>query len=97
MRGRVSVSRLKARLSEYLNAVRNGETVVVTDRGKPVAVVEPLTAAEDWGAVVDRLVAAGLARRAVRPLPDDFYAGPPVADPDGKVLSYLLAERSSGG
>jgi prevent-host-death family protein len=34
---RVSVGRLKARLSEYLRRGRAGDDVVITDRGKPVA------------------------------------------------------------
>ncbi len=33
----VGVKRLKARLSEYLRAVKRGEVVVVTDRGQVVA------------------------------------------------------------
>ena len=32
-----TISRLKASLSEYLAAVRAGEELIVTDRGKPVA------------------------------------------------------------
>jgi prevent-host-death family protein len=36
-----NVSGLKARLSEYLAAVRNGETVVVHDRRTPIARLVP--------------------------------------------------------
>lgn len=54
----VGIRVLKMRLSEYVNRIRRGEVVVVTDRGKPVARLEPLdpagTAAwreraEQWG------------------------------------------------
>jgi prevent-host-death family protein len=38
-----NVSGLKARLSEYLNAVRNGETVVVHDRRTPIARLVPIS------------------------------------------------------
>lgn len=38
-----NVSGLKARLSEYLAAVRNGETVVVHDRRTPIARLVPVT------------------------------------------------------
>ena len=38
----VGVRELKAHLSQYLDRVRAGETVVVTDRGKPVARIEPI-------------------------------------------------------
>jgi prevent-host-death family protein len=43
----VGIRELKTHLSEYLRRVKEGETVVVTDRGKPVGrivpVGEPLT------------------------------------------------------
>ena len=39
---RVRIADLKARLSEYLRAVRRGETVVVLDRNTPVAHLSPV-------------------------------------------------------
>jgi prevent-host-death family protein len=39
---RVRIAELKARLSEYLRAVRRGETIVVLDRETPVAHVVPV-------------------------------------------------------
>jgi prevent-host-death family protein len=38
-----NVSGLKARLSEYLAAVRNGETVLVHDRRTPIARLVPVS------------------------------------------------------
>jgi prevent-host-death family protein len=38
-----SVRELKNRLSEYLRRVRAGERIVVTDRGRPVAELLPLS------------------------------------------------------
>lgn len=38
----VRIAQLKARLSEYLRAVRNGETVAVLDRDTPVAQIVPI-------------------------------------------------------
>ena len=40
----VRIADLKARLSEYLRAVRNGGTVTVLDRDTPVARIVPYTA-----------------------------------------------------
>jgi prevent-host-death family protein len=37
----VRIAQLKARLSEYLRAVRNGETIAVLDRATPVAQIVP--------------------------------------------------------
>jgi prevent-host-death family protein len=38
----VRIAELKARLSEYLRAVRNGETIAVLDRDTPVAQIVPV-------------------------------------------------------
>ena len=44
---RVSISKLKDQLSAYLKKVQAGETVVVTDRNKPVARLTPISASEN--------------------------------------------------
>ncbi|HEV8132680.1 MAG TPA: type II toxin-antitoxin system prevent-host-death family antitoxin [Acidobacteriota bacterium] len=38
----VRIAQLKARLSEYLRAVRRGETIAVLDRETPVAQIVPV-------------------------------------------------------
>ena len=38
----VRVAQLKARLSEYLRAVRRGETIAVLDRETPIAQIVPV-------------------------------------------------------
>jgi prevent-host-death family protein len=38
----VRIAELKARLSEYLRAVRRGETIAVLDRDTPVAQIVPV-------------------------------------------------------
>lgn len=44
----VGIRELKARLSQYLKRVSKGERVIVTDRGRPVALISPAAAgAED--------------------------------------------------
>jgi prevent-host-death family protein len=40
----VRIAELKARLSEYLRAVRRGETIAVLDRDTPVAHIVPVHA-----------------------------------------------------
>lgn len=51
----------KNRLGSYLRQVRSGATIVVTDRGSPVAEVRPVqpaaTEEQEW---LDALVASGL-------------------------------------
>ena len=43
----VSVRELKNRLSEHLRRLEEGETITVTRRGKPVAVMMPVESRED--------------------------------------------------
>lgn len=40
----VRIAELKARLSEYLRAVRRGETITVLDRETPIATIVPMRA-----------------------------------------------------
>ncbi|MBI2237405.1 MAG: type II toxin-antitoxin system prevent-host-death family antitoxin [Actinobacteria bacterium] len=59
----VGIRELRAHLSRWLEAVREGHEVVVTDRGKPVARLSRISD-EDW---LDRMVAAGIVTRAKKP------------------------------
>lgn len=43
----VMISDLKAHLSQYLDAVRNGQTIVVCDRKTPIARLEPIRTDEE--------------------------------------------------
>lgn len=66
---RAKISELKAKLSSYVAAVRRGETVVVTDRITPVALLVPYEEADD-GLVIEEPTAPlrGLKNvRGVRP------------------------------
>ncbi|MEE8162665.1 MAG: type II toxin-antitoxin system prevent-host-death family antitoxin [Anaerolineae bacterium] len=54
----VGIRELKARLSNYMQQVKAGATLVITERGKPVGRIVPLSpAVEAW---VQELVQAGL-------------------------------------
>jgi len=58
---RVGVRELRQNLSVYLRRVEKGETLEVTERGRPVARLSPLPAG---GSVLDRLIAEGRAAPA---------------------------------
>ena len=57
--------------SKAIKAVKAGQEVILTERGKPIAVIKPLPPPDDTEAVLDRLAAAGLLQRATRrgPMP----------------------------
>lgn len=55
----VGIRQLKLQLSRYLDSVGKGETITVTDRGKPVARIVPIRSTE-LSPELKRLVEAGL-------------------------------------
>lgn len=93
---RVSIGRLKARLSEYLRQARAGEAVVVTDRGKPVARLMGLEGAAAMEGREQELVRAGLARPPERRLAPEFLDLPRPKDREGRSLELILEERGEG-
>jgi len=51
----VGIRELRQRASELLRHVEQGESIEITDRGRPVAVLSPLPSGSDY----QRLVAEG--------------------------------------
>jgi prevent-host-death family protein len=60
---KVGARELKLRLGGYIRAVRGGETIVITERGEPVAELRPLRAEKDLEGRLDAMVTAGLLTR----------------------------------
>ena len=60
----VGARELKTRLGTYLRRVRRGDTLVITDRGQPVAELRPLETNAGVEAVLTTLSAGGLVTRA---------------------------------
>jgi prevent-host-death family protein len=94
---KVGVARLKAQLSRYLDVVKHGEEVVVTERGRPIAKLVALRGREGAESRRERLARAGVLalgaqrqRAALRRAPHG-----PRAVGDG-VLRGLLEERADG-
>jgi prevent-host-death family protein len=82
---------LKNRLGAYLKLVGKGETLIVTDRGKPVARIVPAEPTEEQGRSLDdvlrQLEAEGHLRLGTRP----FKRFKPVRL-KGKPLSEIIIE-----
>jgi prevent-host-death family protein len=84
---RVGVRELRQNLSVYLRRIEAGETLEVTDHGRPVARLTPLPA-QRMGAL-DRLVSEG---RAIPGTGGDLAdLGPPPEIGPGPALSDVLA------
>jgi prevent-host-death family protein len=92
-----AISKLKASLSGYIEVVKGGEEVVVTDHGKAVARIVPVLS--DPSALSDRwkkLESAGLLRIGSGKVPRGFWSARRPADPGGKAVRAILEERSIG-
>jgi prevent-host-death family protein len=58
----VAVTELRAHLSRWIQAAREGNDIIITDRGTPVARIVAL----DSTPVIDRLTAQGVIKRPAR-------------------------------
>lgn len=75
----VGVRKLRNNLSRYLDLVRDGDEVIVTDRGRAIARVVPIGSER----VLDRLIAEGTvtpARKAKRGAPEPIKTPGTVSD-----------------
>jgi prevent-host-death family protein len=86
----VGVAELRQNLSRYLDRVRRGERLVVTDRNRPVAELGP---PPTTGAALDRLIAEGrVSRPPRRGLPEPLeLTGDPYAL--SRALDEVRGER----
>ena len=82
----VGVRELRQRASELLRRVEAGETIQVTDRGRPVAVLAPLPE----GDPLERLRASGEVIPATAELDD---LPPPMPLEDGQELPSVILAR----
>ncbi len=87
----VGVRELRQNLSVYLERVKQGEALTVTDRGQEVAILRPMP---KTNSVIDRLIAEGRATPAKRHIGDVIEELRKTRQPwDGdKPLSEILDE-----
>lgn len=91
-----AVSDLKARLSEYLKRVKGGAEILITDRGKPVARLVPVSRAKITRESLAQMEKEGLVKIGSGKLPKGFWSMPMPHDPGESVLGALLEERKAG-
>jgi prevent-host-death family protein len=69
----VGCRELKTRMGAYMQQVKAGATIIVTERGRPIAELRPVAAGAGLEERLYQLAARGLVSREVRdssPLPD---------------------------
>ena len=84
---RIGIRELRQNASEYVRRAEKGETIEVTDRGRPVAQLTPLPQPMS---VLERWIAEG---KATRPMGSWAELGPPVPRrPGSRPLSEIIDE-----
>ncbi|MEO7836050.1 MAG: type II toxin-antitoxin system prevent-host-death family antitoxin [Acidimicrobiales bacterium] len=81
----VGIRELRQRASELLRLVQGGETIEITDRGRPVALLAPLPE----GSPLERMRAAG----ETEPATGDLEDLPPPLRPRGADLPSAVLAR----
>ena len=90
-----TVSKLKASLSEYLRRVKAGEEVLVSERGRSIAKLVPVTGADALPDHLAEMARQGLVRVGSRRLSRAFWSLPRPRDPKASVRRALLEERAT--
>jgi prevent-host-death family protein len=89
----IGVRELRQNASRYLERVKKGESIEVTERGVPIAVLGPIPAEEQT--LYDRLVAEGRLIPAEGNLMEWLKDNPPVPYPedyDGPTATEILLQ-----
>jgi prevent-host-death family protein len=92
-----TITEAKNRLSSLIDRVRAGESILILDRGVPVARLEPVTSSPDQTGRVRRLQRSGVIRVGEALESPDVSLTPPTQLPEGvSGVAVLLEERRSG-
>ncbi len=92
-----TITEAKNRLSALIDRVRSGESILILDRGVPVARLEPVAAFPDPTGRLRRLERAGVIRVGETAPPLDLLRTPgPTLAPGASAVQALLEERQSG-
>jgi prevent-host-death family protein len=95
---KASITEAKNNLSALIDSVKGGSPVLIVDRGRPVARLEPVSALHpDDDSRLARLVREGIVRPARRGAPKGLFAAkPPRSKKGASAVRALLDERREG-
>lgn len=94
---RAGVAELKSGLSRFLDRVRGGQEILVTDRGRPIAKLVPVAGGAREGSRRDRQVREGLLLPGRGKLRRSLLEAPKGESRQGRgVLEALIEERRGG-
>jgi len=96
---KVSITEAKNRLSALIDGLKGGSRVLIVDRGRPVARLEPVRSAAKDGqdGRLSRLIRDGVVRPGRGPAPRSLFADEPPRMKDGvSAVAALIEERREG-
>lgn len=94
-----SITEAKNSLSALIDSLKSGSPVLIVDRGRPVARLEPVTgsAHDDPEGRLSRLLREGVVRRRRGDPPRTLFTSqPPRARPGTSAVDALIQERREG-
>jgi len=99
---RIKISELRNQLSRYLRLVRNGGSIQVMDRDKPIALLTPAKAStpgrenpsDEAKTFFDEQVKLGVLKKGSGKLPQELLSKAPPGKPG--TLAILLEDRREG-
>jgi prevent-host-death family protein len=96
---KVGITEAKNTFSALIDSLKGGSPILIVDRGRPVARLDPVTAdlAADQGGRLSRLVRDGVVRPRRAPPPQTLFRDqPPRATPGASAVEALIEERREG-
>lgn len=91
---KTGIKELKASLSETLARVKEGDEILITERGQPIARIVPVLSEEE---AIQEMVRKGIVRPPTKPMDvEAFLRMPWPEDPEGLVLAALIDDRRHG-
>ena len=93
---KASITEAKNRLSALIDSLKGGSSVLIVDRGRPVARLEPVTSRHesDDNGRLSRLIRDGVVTPSrTPPALTLFTDDPPRARGDASVVAAVIAER----
>jgi antitoxin (DNA-binding transcriptional repressor) of toxin-antitoxin stability system len=94
---RASITQTKNGLSALIDGLKGGEPVLIVDRGRPVARLEPVAGGKEGGqdGRVARLIRDGVLRPRLTVAPADVFTSPPPSS-GASAVAALIDERREG-
>jgi prevent-host-death family protein len=96
---KVSITDVKNNLRVLIDRLQGGSSILIVDRGRPVARLEPVVAERNdrYAARLSRLLRDGIVRPRRNVLPRTLFSRqPPRARAGASVVEALLQERREG-